>query len=390
MIILIAALAGFGHLCICIALINRVHGNNIPRPVLKVFDSLWCIFTLGVPFLLGIWYLRNVVHGQGFDWAENGGWIATTYLVLACASAVVAVIYRIRWIANSEQLPQLVSNHTRIVSVTEQLGGCPTGDILTTWLAKLPGNEILELSIHEKLLQIPRLDPALDGLTITHLSDLHFTGQLGQDFFEEVVRQANLLDSDVTVVTGDIIDKRRCVPWLSETLGKLESRLGSFFVLGNHDERVKDVPLVRRTMSEAGLVDLGGLWLMRTWRERPVILAGNELPWYPAADMRVCPAMHNAFRPLRILLSHSPDQFRYARRNDVDLMLAGHTHGGQVRFPWIGPVLAPSLNGVRHASGTFYRDPTLLHVSRGISGTRPLRFNCRPELAKLILKAADA
>jgi uncharacterized protein len=63
-------------------------------------------------------------------------------------------------------------------------------------------------------------------------------------------------------------------------------------------------------------------------------------------------------------------------------MLAGHTHGGQIRLPVVGPVFSPSRFGVRYASGTFFRAPTLMHVSRGLSGTRPLRFNCRPELAQ--------
>lgn len=390
MIVLIALLAGFGHFSICIALINRVHGNNIPRPLLKLFDLAWCALFLGIPILIGIWYLHNVVHGQAFSWSGQGNRLVATYLLLSCASALVAATYRIWWIAKQEKLEQLVSNHTHIVSVAEQLNTCPAGDVMTRWMAKIPGNEIFDLSIHEKVIRLPRLDPALDGLTITHLSDLHFTGQLRQVFFDEVIRQCNLLDSDVVVITGDIIDKRECLPWLTETLGQIKSRLGSYFILGNHDKRIKDSPLVRGMLRDAGLTDLGSNWLMEMWRDRPVILAGNELPWYPpAADMESCPESHHGHRPLRILLSHSPDQLRFARRNDVDLMLSGHTHGGQVRFPIIGPILAPSLNGIRHASGTFYHHPTLLHVSRGVSGTRTLRINCPPEIAKLVLRAGE-
>jgi hypothetical protein len=91
-------------------------------------------------------------------------------------------------------------------------------------------------------------------------------------------------------------------------------------------------------------------------------------------------------RPFRIAVAHSPDQFGWARYYDFDLMLAGHTHGGQIRFPLIGPVFSPSHHGVRYAAGTFYQPPTLMHVSRGLSGTRPLRFNCPPELARLNLR----
>ncbi len=122
----------------------------------------------------------------------------------------------------------------------------------------------------------------------------------------------------------------------------------------------------------------------------PVVLAGNELPWFkPAADLGQCPPTVNGKRPLRVVLSHSPDQLGWARTHDCDLMLAGHTHGGQIRLPGIGPILSPSLHGSRHASGTFYYEPTVLHVSRGIAGTRPLRLNCPPEVAHLVCTAKE-
>jgi predicted MPP superfamily phosphohydrolase len=70
-------------------------------------------------------------------------------------------------------------------------------------------------------------------------------------------------------------------------------------------------------------------------------------------------------------------------------MLAGHTHGGQIQFPFFGAVLAPSIFGTRYASGLFYEAPTLLHVSRGVSGLTPVRYNCRPEIALLRLVGSN-
>ena len=89
---------------------------------------------------------------------------------------------------------------------------------------------------------------------------------------------------------------------------------------------------------------------------------------------------------MRILLSHTPDQIEWAQNADVDLMLAGHTHGGQIRLPIVGVSFCPSRFGSRYASGTFYREPTVMHVSRGLAGTRPIRINCPPELTKLVLR----
>ena len=71
-------------------------------------------------------------------------------------------------------------------------------------------------------------------------------------------------------------------------------------------------------------------------------------------------------------------------------MLAGHTHGGQIRFPGVGAVLAPSIFGTRYAAGLFYEAPTLMHVSRGVSGLTPVRYNCRPEITLLRLVATSA
>jgi predicted MPP superfamily phosphohydrolase len=69
------------------------------------------------------------------------------------------------------------------------------------------------------------------------------------------------------------------------------------------------------------------------------------------------------------------------------LLLAGHTHGGQIRFPLIGPILAPSRVGVKYDSGVFYAPPTIMHVTRGVSGELPVRLNCPPEMAHLALHA---
>jgi predicted MPP superfamily phosphohydrolase len=85
------------------------------------------------------------------------------------------------------------------------------------------------------------------------------------------------------------------------------------------------------------------------------------------------------------LLAHSPDQLSWARRGDGDLMLAGHTHGGQIRLPLIGPVFSPTRDGVQFAAGLFHAPPTILNVSRGLSAELPLRMNCAPEIIHLTL-----
>ena len=82
---------------------------------------------------------------------------------------------------------------------------------------------------------------------------------------------------------------------------------------------------------------------------------------------------------------HTPDRIGWARRHRLDLLLCGHTHGGQARFPGIGPVVAPSLYGSKFASGVFWAPPTLMHVSRGLAGTHTIRLRCPPEVTLLTL-----
>jgi predicted MPP superfamily phosphohydrolase len=158
-------------------------------------------------------------------------------------------------------------------------------------------------------------------------------------------------------------------------------------VLGNHDLYTYDVPHLRKLLAGSGVVDVGGCWKRLELKGAEIVVAGNELPWFePAADMRNCPPRSQEHPQLRILLSHSPDQFDWAQRCDFDLMLAGHTHGGQIRLPIVGPIFSPSRHGVKYASGTFFAEPTVMHVSRGISGELPIRLNCPPELTKLVLR----
>ena len=380
------AIGLLGHISIFVFFVNRLHAMAWPRPLIKAVDFAWSAFGALVPIGAAILVLRVCVTEQPILAITGWNEAILIYFAVCIFAAVTACFQRIQFLIQQRPVAQLVSNHTDLVDIVEQLQHRPIRNKTTQLLSRLPGNEILELAVHKKTLAVANLPDALEGMTISHLSDLHMTGQLDVAFYEEVVRQTNALGSDIVVVTGDIVEKRCCLEWIAGTLGQLESHDGVYYVVGNHELRIRDIALVRQTLREAGLIGLGSKWSQIAVNDHPVVLAGNELPWFgPAPDMSDCPTHSSGERALRILLSHSPDQFAWATAHNFDLMLAGHTHGGQVRFPLIGPVLAPSRFGVRHASGTFYVEPTLLHVSRGIAGTRPLRLNCRPELAQLIL-----
>lgn len=257
-----------------------------------------------------------------------------------------------------------------------------------SFLSNVPANQILKLAVDRKRLAIPHLSQRHEGLTIAHISDLHMTGRIGQSWYEFVVEQVNLLNADAVVITGDIVEKQDCWPWLAESLGKLRAECGVYFILGNHDYYI-DTHETRRLLEDSGLVCLSDCHIERQWNGAPVQLAGNELPWGPQpTDLSSLPEKSESGLPLRLVLLHSPDQLHWACENQAHLALAGHTHGGQLRFPILGPIISPSRHGIRYASGVFRRQNTVLHVTRGITGKTPLRWNCPPEISLLELVRA--
>ncbi|OHB81081.1 MAG: hypothetical protein A2W31_02915 [Planctomycetes bacterium RBG_16_64_10] len=382
--IALVLLAMAGHVTVWVAAVNRIHALAGPQ---WLVDGLTCCcwgFLLLAPVGLAV-----IASSATTSWSlRHAPWYVLCYVIPCCAVALAALRNRIHHACRRRQLRVLLANHTTSVDLVDALGHRPVHHRSSRVLTRLPGNETLVLTIHEETLGIRRLHPALDGLRIAHLSDLHLSGRLGKAFFQEIVARTNRLRPDLVAITGDLFDQTACVDWGAETLGRLASRYGVFFVLGNHDLRV-DEQHARRQLTACGLVDLGGRWRRIDVGGRPLVLAGNELPWFaPAADMDHCPGQFDGQRALRLLLAHAPDQVDWARRFDFDLMLAGHTHGGQIRLPLLGSVFTPSRWGTTYAAGLYDLPPTVLHVSRGISSLTLLRWNCPPELALLVLRRA--
>ena len=229
---------------------------------------------------------------------------------------------------------------------------------------------------------LPRLPPAWDGLTILHLTDLHFCGTPDKAFFRHVIERCRDWEPDLVALTGDVVDSYKHHRWIVPLLGRLRWRLGAFAVMGNHDA-YHDAALVRRRLGRIGFRVLGNGWEKLEVQGETLAVVGHEGPWFrPAPDLTDCP--RDVFR---LCLSHTPDNIRWAQRHGMDLMLAGHNHGGQIRFPLFGSLFVPSLFTpplrLRHLRR---RAPTLLHVSRGLAGQQPLRFNCRPEVTRFVLK----
>ncbi len=282
-----------------------------------------------------------------------------------------------------------IANDSRVIDLRQAIAGSSWKETLVgpkpmRRIALLPGNEQFTVEVSTKTYLLPRLPKAWDGLSIVHFADLHFRGAVTRRYFEAVCDQAAALEPDLFVFTGDLLDDETLLDWLPATLGRLKAPLGQYFILGNHDWYL-NAPAIRQEFQRHGWVDLAG----RTHELHlpdigsSIVLAGDETPWM-GTHPEFPPESNDKFR---ILLSHTPDNIPWAQTLGIDLMLAGHTHGGQIRLPLLGPVYSPSRFGCRFASGVFWREPTLLYVSRGLSGREPIRYQCLPELTKLVLIA---
>ncbi|MCC6126130.1 MAG: metallophosphoesterase [Pirellulales bacterium] len=393
MIFALALYTLFGHAFLWIGLNNRLHAFAFPRCLLKLFSKV--SFTLagaGPPVLLAWWWAggNNPFSSSDTALAAPSGRIIFACYLGACWLAGAGTIARWLWHNLYFRRPpkRLRFQHRRRrAEICPERAAAHPDECRHHFTAKLPGNQTLQLEVTHRAFVVPRLPPALDGLKILHLSDIHFTGKIGKAYFREVVRAGNDLQPDLIALTGDYADCDACIDWIPDTLGRLFARYGVYYVMGNH-ERYVDARRLRETMNACGLVELGGRWMQIEIRGETIVLAGNELPWFaPAADLGRCPPSSAQGGPPRIVLAHSPDQIGWARSREADLMLCGHTHGGQIRLPFAGAILAPSRHGVKFDCGLFYLPPTILHVTRGVSGKQALRWNCPPEIALLTLHA---
>ncbi len=384
-------LALLGHAALWIGLVNRLHARCLPRWLIAT-GTVLCFLALPlVPAALGWWCWRaepamwdRLRAGQ---FLRSAPWGVAAYLLLCDCRGAIAVV---EWLwRHVLRRPPAVSRFHGIRNLLHRDAPPPqTAEHPHHFIVRLPGNQSLHLDLTQRVIEVPRLPRAWDGLSLVHLSDLHFSGRVGKPFFQEIVRLSNELEPDLVALTGDLVDRARCIDWIPETISRLTARYGVYCVLGNHDVR-GDAERLVRTLEDSGLCYLGGRRVRIEIRGLPAILAGNEMPWLPAADLEHCRPPRQG-GPFRIALAHSPDQLAWARDHDVDLLLAGHTHGGQIRLPLVGPIFSPSRGGLRHTLGVFHAPPTILHVTRGVSASFPFRWNCAPEIAQLVLRSAGA
>ncbi|HMV85777.1 MAG TPA: metallophosphoesterase [Blastocatellia bacterium] len=238
--------------------------------------------------------------------------------------------------------------------------------------------------------KIANLPAAFDGLTIAQLSDIHHGPYTGLDYIRRCVEITNGLQPDVIALTGDFTfaGKKHVAP-CAEALSGLKARVGVYAVLGNHDYYV-GAGHVARALKEAGCNVLIDALDRLEYRGDKLWLVGVDDLYYGTTNLKQL--LRDVPRQAaRITLSHNPDFIEeFAARNQhTDLLIAGHTHGGQIRFPLVGAPHISSDYGQQYAVGMNRKDAMQVYTTRGI-GTilLPTRVDCPPEIVLFTLRQA--
>lgn len=255
--------------------------------------------------------------------------------------------------------------------------------VLAVWV--IWANTAIE--VNEWTIENPGIPDGFDGFRIAQVSDLH-----NAEFGEGNGRLLELLsdtEPDIIVITGDLIDSRSTDVEVALAFAEAAVEIAPcYYVSGNHESRVPEWETLRSGLAEAGVTVLEDEKLVLERSGDAVTLVGMSDPDFRmpfADDLRTLMSGEEGYT---ILLSHRPESFGLYVHCGADLVFSGHAHGGQVRLPFIGGLVAPHQGFFpEYDSGLYQQDDTSMLVSRGLGNSIiPLRINNRPEIIVAILK----
>lgn len=231
-------------------------------------------------------------------------------------------------------------------------------------------------------LTLPHLTPAFDGFKIVQISDIHVSRYMTQKRLDKIITLINEQKPDIVAITGDFDSK--LAPFnahlLSEELTKINPQEITLAVLGNHDHfRHKEVR-VRAALAESNVLELNNSIYTIYRNGEKLSFAGIDDPYVGKPNLKLVLQKLPA-DGANIALVHEPDfADRLAQTDRFDLQLSGHSHGGQVNIPGLGPVVLP-IGGQKYSLGLNRSKNLLEYTNRGIGMTSiPIRFNSRPEV----------
>jgi predicted MPP superfamily phosphohydrolase len=237
-------------------------------------------------------------------------------------------------------------------------------------------------------LTLPRLASEFHGYRIVHISDFHIGTWINRARLEEAIDLVNCQSPDLVAITGDfvMVEPELYANDLKIVLTMLRPKEGTVAILGNHDHWT-DPQLVRHILSDTGIIDLTNTFYTLSRGHAQLHIAGID-DYMEGLDrldlvLESLPTTGSA-----ILLAHEPDYADIsAMSGRFDLQLSGHTHGGQVRIPYLKPPVLPRL-GRKYPVGLYKVHDMFQYTNRGLgTSSFQLRLNCRPEITVFTLHA---
>jgi predicted MPP superfamily phosphohydrolase len=236
------------------------------------------------------------------------------------------------------------------------------------------------LVVREVEIRDADIPPSFDGKTIAFLTDIHHGIYFSLGRVRSLVARTNALQPDLVLLGGDYAHLRpRYIASCLAELAHLDAPLGKFGVLGNHDHWY-DAQLAWKSMQAAGIVALDNRAVWITLGEERIRVGGVGDFWEDSQDLSATTTGVKD-EDFVILLSHNPDYVENVQTTTVDLVLSGHTHGGQVTLFGLWAPIIHSDFGQKYRSGVVHTPFTTVVISNGIGViTPPLRFGARPEI----------
>lgn len=249
------------------------------------------------------------------------------------------------------------------------------------------------LDINNQQMQHPFIPRSFDGIKIVQFSDTHLGFQYNLNQFQKLVKKINNLKPDLIFFTGDLIDEPNKYPEINQLvpiLQQLKAPLGQYCIFGNHDHGGYGSDIYRNIMETANFtVLLNESKPINLKNGSQIYLIGIDDAMLGQPDLKLAldQVPNNMFK---LLLSHAPDLAETAVQYQIHWQLSGHSHGGQVKIPFVGALVTPPFARV-YTEGLYTigeSSPLTLYVNRGIGTTRlPFRFMARPELTIFTLKS---
>jgi uncharacterized protein len=244
------------------------------------------------------------------------------------------------------------------------------------------------LVLERQAIRLPNLSPALDGFRVAFMSDHHLFPFTPRKLLEHAVEQANGLHPDLILLGGDYVCADvESIRELAPILGRLNARYGVFAVPGNYDV-VRGLNLIRSQLVAQSIEVLVNRGLHLGPSTGRLFLAGLDSVCTGVPDP-ICAFAGFRESDIGVALVHEPDYFpTMVKLTPMQLQLSGHSHGGQVRLPSVGPLILPRFGRIYH-TGLYEVNGRFVYSGRGLGMVGlPLRFNCPPELTEITLETA--